>query len=49
MSTVETDTRSVLNRRRLLVGGLTLAVAVLGGRPARGASKPTISVHKSPT
>ena len=36
-------------RRRVLVGGLMLALTAVGGRTAAGASKPTISVHKSPT
>ncbi|HEY7433667.1 MAG TPA: hypothetical protein VIE41_00890 [Methylomirabilota bacterium] len=38
----------LLARRRLLVGGVTLALAA-GGRLADAAAKPTIAVHKSPT
>lgn len=33
----------------MVVGGLVLALTAVGGRAAAGASKPTISVHKSPT
>ena len=36
-------------RRCVLIGGLTLALAALGRRAAGGASKPVVSVHKSPT
>jgi hypothetical protein len=37
-------------RRRVLVSGLSLVLVALGRGPAaRAASKPTITVHKSPT
>jgi hypothetical protein len=36
-------------RRRVLVGGLFLVTAAVGGRPGAAFSKPTITVHKSPT
>ena len=38
-----------LARRSLLVGGVTAALAAMGGRLVDGAAKPTITVHKSPT
>ena len=36
-------------RRELLAGGLALAMSAASGRHAASASKPTITVHKSPT
>jgi hypothetical protein len=36
-------------RRGMLAGSLALVAITLGGRPVGGASKPTVSVHKSPT
>jgi hypothetical protein len=36
-------------RRELLAGGLALAICAAAGRPAAAASKPAITVHKSPT
>lgn len=36
-------------RRCMLIGGLTLALTALGRQAAVGASKPIVSVHKSPT
>ncbi len=38
-----------LQRRSILVGGVTLALAAAGGRLVGAAAKPTITVHKSPT
>ncbi|HEY7206285.1 MAG TPA: hypothetical protein VIA61_18405 [Methylomirabilota bacterium] len=52
MSTITTKegTRNgPITRRGVLVGTLALLGAAAGARPVRGAAKPTISVHKSPT
>jgi hypothetical protein len=38
-----------LARRSILVGGATLALAAVAGRLGAAASKPAITVHKSPT
>ena len=40
---------SAISRRRVLLGGLSLGLMVAGGRPVIAASKPTVTVHKSPT
>ena len=50
MSTVTTAVgKGILARRSVLVGGVTLALAAAGVRLGSAASKPTITVHKSPT
>jgi hypothetical protein len=42
-------TNEPIARRGLLAGSLALVAVTLSGRPVRGASKPIVSVHKSPT
>lgn len=43
------DGGSPIARRGVLIGSLALALTAMGGRPVWGATKPTVSVHKSPT
>ncbi|MGH7367034.1 MAG: hypothetical protein ACREK9_11550 [Candidatus Rokuibacteriota bacterium] len=38
-----------VTRREVLIGSLTVVLAGAGGRRAWAASKPAITVHKSPT
>ncbi|HEU4438014.1 MAG TPA: hypothetical protein VFT36_02115 [Methylomirabilota bacterium] len=54
MSTIQTedvqDMQEPITRRRMLVGGSSLVMVALGrGHAIGAASKPPISVHKSPT
>jgi hypothetical protein len=42
-------TTAPLARRCVLIGGLSLGLTALARRSGGAASKPTISVHKSPT
>jgi hypothetical protein len=50
MSTITTkDGAQLYYRRSLLVGGATAALAAMGGCLVDAASKPAITVHKSPT
>jgi hypothetical protein len=37
------------SRRAFVSGGFALAALIFTGRPARGAGKPAITVHRSPT
>jgi hypothetical protein len=39
----------MMPRRRILVGVLALAAASLGGPLARAATRPAVTVHRSPT
>jgi hypothetical protein len=40
---------SPISRRRLLIGGLSLAFLAAGRGPAASAAKPIVTVHKTPT